>query len=725
MDSAINKVNSTGGTIVVCGDLTLTDKQSYIEIESGNEVIITGENYNGTIIVNQLTDSTTNALIHCKSPVEFNNITIDYIGNGTLELYAGPSLTVGDGVVTKANGMDLTSNSIVIRGGVRSSGCNTSEINVNSGTWGYISGGNNKKVVTNSYITVGGSTQVLSFIQAGGTNHTVSNSIISVSDISVPSIYTGGYGSAQTGACELTLDSSIVEAIYGVRNAADGASINRTVTINVINTFIPVIDFTSVTPVGQVSLSVLDGGVFQVDSMFDGIDNVTIDGDTTLYIRNFVAPTNLFYVGSNAQVVLDISCNSSIPAYTGNGSVSLATMPITDFGCNYQGSLLMQHNRVATICDGRSRSAQGIAGYQNYIVVLYNGGTAAIYDMYSSSPEVPVGVVDLESININMPDSRYTNHCNSAVFGSEKWDDNDPLPLLYVTTGHSYEADEDGYIARCSVERFTYNEVTGWQTETVQTIVFNDNDYCADTFVPSNRLPYDSSSNAFIYPDRPELGFYNTNQFERIGWGWPTWFVDSCPTSETDGYIYTFRSRFQSTIAGETEDQNRYGITDYETDNGYIITKFALPELPESESNFGQVVYLTPVDIEDQFTTEFSMYYTQGGTMYQNNIYFMCGHGEQTHGFKNGMTVFNVKDKRIISKVDLSTASLSDEEMQGALIYNGNLIVNTNHFNLYKMDYIESDWLTYPTESGMGDYIEVKIDCVSGMIRDTRDITNY
>lgn len=240
--------------------------------------------------------------------------------------------------------------------------------------------------------------------------------------------------------------------------------------------------------------------------------------------------------------------------------------------------------------------------------------------------------------------------------------------------------------------------------------------------MPENRLQYDYTANAFVYPDRPELGFYNVNNYERIGWGWPTWFVDSAPTNETEGYIYTFRSRFQSTIAGEAEDQARYGISDYETDNAFIITKFELPELPASESDFGRVITLTPMDIEDQFTTEFSLYYTQGGTMYQNNIYFMCGHGEQLHGFKNGLNVFNVKDKRIISKVDLSSSTLANEEMQGALVYNGKIVVNTNNFNMYLLDYVESDWLTYQPATLTEDGIEVIIDCTSGEIRDSRVI---
>lgn len=65
LDAAVNKLNSTGGTIIICGNLTLTDKQSYIEVSAGHNVVVSGQNYNGTITVNQTTDNTTNALIHC------------------------------------------------------------------------------------------------------------------------------------------------------------------------------------------------------------------------------------------------------------------------------------------------------------------------------------------------------------------------------------------------------------------------------------------------------------------------------------------------------------------------------------------------------------------------------------------------------------------------------------------------------------------------------------
>ena len=60
--------------------------------------------------------------------------------------------------------------------------------------------------------------------------------------------------------------------------------------------------------------------------------------------------------------------------------------------------------------------------------------------------------------------------------------------------------------------------------------------------------------------------------------------------------------------------------------------------------------------------------------------------------------------------------------MQGALVYNGKIVVNTNNFNLYLLDYIESDWLTYQPATLTKDGIEVIIDCASGEIRDSRVI---
>lgn len=724
LSKAIEKLGDGGGKIVVCGDLTLTDKQTYIETPDGKAVTVTGEGYDGKVIVDQNTDSTTNALLHCLTPTTLEHLIIDYIGSGTLELYAGPSLTIGSNVNTQNNGTAFTENKVVIRGGVRTAGCNTSRININSGTWGYVSGGNNKYVVANSTLTLGGTTKILSFIQAGGTNQKVSNSTISIADISVPKLFAGGYGTAQTGSCNVTIHNADIGAIYDVRSPGSGSSINRTVSINIADASIPTIDFSSVPPKGTVSLNVTDGGISRLDSAFADFDDVHIDGDTILYIGRFTSPANSLYVGTGASIILDEHFNDVLPSFTGAGSVTIAPIPITDLDTNYQGSLLLTHNRVAAVADGKYRSAQGSAGYENYIVVLYNAGTAAIYDMDSTTPNVPVGVVDLESFCISVNGNKnYTNHCNSAVFGDEKWDENDPLPLLYVTTGKSYNADEKGYIARCSVERFTYDTVNGWRTQTVQTIIYNDNDYCADTYAPADRLTYDADTNTFPYPDRPDLGFVNTNHYERIGWGWPTWFVDSCPTSETDGYIYTFRARFQSTLTGEAEDQSRYGITDYETDNEFIITKFELPDLPASEAEFGREVTLTPVDIRDQFTTEFALYYTQGGTMYQNNIYFMCGHGDMEHGFKDGMNVFNVKDKKVIAKVDLSTATCGTEEMQGALVYDGRLVINTNLFHLYQLDYVESDWLVTQEATEFSDGTEVKVDCVSGQIRDSRAIS--
>lgn len=710
--AAIEKAEG-GGTIIICGELTITDLQTYIKLLDGNLTITGKDNttdYHGKLTIQHTTPNKT-VYLHCQSPVQFEYLQIDSVGNKTLEIYSGVSLTMGKGMTITENGDRLTGNTVVVRGGVRLENCVSSSITILSGTFGYVAGGNNKKNVTNSTITIGGSAEILSFVQGGGTDKTVTNSTITVNGCYIPKLYIGGYGTTKSNNSTVSANDATIGLLADMRSPGNGAAIQGNVSIELTRTSVNSLSLNSVPPQGQEDVVIRDCGIMRLDGLFDGFDNASIYGDTTIYIGNFIRPTTNLFVDSGASIVLDEIFNKEIPAYTGNGSITISKIPITDITTNYQGSQLLRYTRVAG-ADGTVRSAQGIAGYENYIIVLLNGGTANIYDMESETPGTPVAAFDLASFNVKNPDDRYTNHCNSVVFGSQKFKMSDPFPLLYITTGHTYDTDKYGYIAHCSVERIIYDELTKtWSTQIVQTIIFNDNDY------PTT---YDPSTNTFTYPNNVATGFVNTEGYEKIGRGWPTWFVDSSPTAETSGYIYTFRSRFGSTITAEKADIQNYGITDYMTDNAFIITKFNLPKLPDTETDFGQVVTLTPQDIVDQFTTAFSLYYTQGGTMYQNNIYFMCGHGEQTLGFKDGMNVFNVADKKIISKVDLSTSVFALEELQGALIYNGQLVINTNNNKLYRFDYIHSDWLIDTEASYESMICEKIIDCVSGQTVQTR-----
>jgi len=88
---AISKLPDSGGTIVICGDLTITEEAPSFPAKTG-KVTVTGEygsnDYNPTIKL----ACTTSMFLQFQSEIEFNNLTFDRIGTSYAEITTGPKL---------------------------------------------------------------------------------------------------------------------------------------------------------------------------------------------------------------------------------------------------------------------------------------------------------------------------------------------------------------------------------------------------------------------------------------------------------------------------------------------------------------------------------------------------------------------------------------------------------------------------------------------------------
>lgn len=281
--------------------------------------------------------------------------------------------------------------------------------------------------------------------------------------------------------------------------------------------------------------------------------------------------------------------------------------------------------------------AQGMAIYGGEAFVLYHFGSCGVYDLAAKTPE-PIGTFRLGSYNEGVPDSRYANHANSAMF-SESFHQGNTVPLLYVTTGNDGGTDADGYIGRCAVENIIKTTDkdgnTSYMAELIQTIIYNDK------------------------------GIEST-EWETPCWGWPASFVDS-----QNGWYYIFSARYRTSMA----------FKEYYDKNAFIITKFDLPKPTFS----GETVTLTPADIIDQFTAPFDIFVTQGGTLYGGKIYYTFGFG--TPEAPNGIRVFDLENKKMADRIDLSNSIFANEEIEGCAVYNGTLLCNTADANIYQLDY--------------------------------------
>ncbi len=339
-------------------------------------------------------------------------------------------------------------------------------------------------------------------------------------------------------------------------------------------------------------------------------------------------------------------------------------------------------------------AAQGSAIDGNTLFVCNKYGYCYMYDLTDGSKiaEFPLGSFDDS-------DSPTQNHSNQMMFGAEKFAESDPYPLLYVTTGYSNDHDENGtYYCRGSVERIRQRADGSWYAEIVQTIEFNDAANIPDKD-PNGTLKKMYRDGKFLYVSGN--GYDASAGYEKIGYGWPHFYVDSAPTAATEGKLFIFSTRFRGSEYWENKTREQYGFDNYEKDNAYIISEFTLPELPASESaadGYGQTVTLYPRDIRDQFTTEFSVFAFQGGTMYRGRIYHSFGDAKQTEKHTDAIGVWDIAQRRFVTKIDLRRSILADWEPECCCIYNGELALSAYNMNddnrivnLYLFGYITAD----------------------------------
>lgn len=288
--------------------------------------------------------------------------------------------------------------------------------------------------------------------------------------------------------------------------------------------------------------------------------------------------------------------------------------------------LFMEFDNPTETFAGKKQSVQGFAIHENMGFVLYHTGVCGVYNLDKRESK-PVGVFKLGSFNDGVPDNRYTNHANDVMFGNIM--EEEEFPLMYVTAGNSGESDEKGYIGYCAVEQV--REHNGEYTSEIVQRIYYKND-----------------------------GIENT-KYQTPGWGWPASLVDV-----KGGWYYMLSARYRT-----RKDMAK-------PDNVYIVTKFRLPD-PKSGD-----VTLYPSDIADQFELPFNVFFTQGGTISSNKIYYTYGCGTADH--PNALRIIDLKEKKYILNEDLSGTDFSDDEVECCAFYGDKLLINTQSGKIYERE---------------------------------------
>ena len=703
------------GTIVVMGDLTL-GSQTF----PNKAVTITGKDdtadYQGRINTDK---SGTKPVWKLTAATTFEYLTFNNVHDNGAEFYSGPRLHFGQGIVFQSQGEeiqpDLDTNGVPVnldrnRFAVRMGGDSalaSAEVIMESGTMSWISACNNTgKQVGKATIRLSGGASVTDFISGGGTaGSRVDEVEITLTDATLPYLSAGGHGSAQTGNVTATLTNCTIGKLYDARpdKSTDfSTKLTGNVNIAVTGGTLSGTEFVLAAANRAGSMDLTLSGLTAEDGMqikgsFTGWMNLIVTGSSDLYLPDaYQGPTGEnFIIDAGSTVRFLNKTNETIPAHSGAGDTTLdQRLPAVP---DYEVKKLLsfkQNNYTSSPNESTNVNVQGTAIHENYMVVLSHRGFANIYDLSSQTPGEPLDTFPLGSYTGTTGGSP-ANHANQCMFGSVKWGESDPLPLLYVTIGNGagYKPDGTGYWSRCAVERITQDENGNWTAQTVQVISINDEAYAPADDASGLTLGEDGQKRQ-IYKDVD--GFVNTEGYQKISWGWPAFFVDYKPTENSSGKFYVHSARYRTTVAAEPSYRSQFGIGPYEESNNYIITAFDLPalpaELPESsEYALAHPVVLTPKQITDQFETPYDIYVTQGGTMYQGRIYYSFGFGGAGKDRADAIRVYDVAQRKQIKALDLTTAPFMAHEPEDCCIYQGKLALSLQSKELYVFDYISSD----------------------------------
>ena len=112
--------------------------------------------------------------------------------------------------------------------------CDSAAVSVKSGSFSYISGGNNANSVSSSLIHVEGNAKIVAYIQGGGTNRSVSSSVIDLQGGKIPVLYVNGYGSAAMETSQITIGNNAeVYAIFEARTEDSSGKVTNSLQLTV------------------------------------------------------------------------------------------------------------------------------------------------------------------------------------------------------------------------------------------------------------------------------------------------------------------------------------------------------------------------------------------------------------------------------------------------------------------------------------------------------------
>lgn len=363
-----------------------------------------------------------------------------------------------------------------------------------------------------------------------------------------------------------------------------------------------------------------------INSRYDFEFNCNNNASYLYLYTGFLVNTNFDVDITILEVYENISLDENDFFYDIDNKV-LKLKTSKEYNYTYSGAIIDLSDRkfnceqYMNITTPTSEGVQGMFIFDGKLFQLQHKGILNVYDFINKS-STPLASCNLGSY------SATDNHANCCNF-SNKYYDNNIIPLLYVTGGNSAN------VMECDVENIILTEDNGSYTvtsELIQKITLDQSGFESAGYVPY--------------------------------WGWSCWI-----TSPDNKYLYYFGAKYRTNGS----------MREYDDDNRYIVTKFHYPNLSDSE------VTLTADDVLEQFTTSYEIEVTQGGTLYNDKIYYAFGFGNANFPSKIG--VWDLKNKSFVSIIDLSDTVISNQELEDVCIYNNKLYVMTASKKLYELEF--------------------------------------
>lgn len=327
-------LKSTGGTIVLCGDVSAvatTGSSAPFPAKDG-KVTIQGNTGSEVLSITPSASANTGKAISTEilSALEWKNLTFNWANpdDGALYIFSGPDFTIGEGVTILKNGaaFDSAKDRVAIRVSAYSNdSCTAPKFTQKSGILSAVYCGSDQVDISSYNVSILGDSKILIMLQGGATNNTVGAGEITIGgNADIAALYLGGYDSKsivrKVESIDVTMTGGNIDKVIGARTEnVEVGNVSFTVSGNSTIGAFAIGNHPSKTGTSYV-LTIKDAIVLKgLDSYWTSI---VMEDDAKVYLADaYTLGDNILSVADGAVMYLSSANNTTAPTnYVKSGS---------------------------------------------------------------------------------------------------------------------------------------------------------------------------------------------------------------------------------------------------------------------------------------------------------------------------------------------------------------------------------------------------------------------